>query len=141
MLAIEDKTGRKILEFEYDDGGDWPKEADGGGHSLAWIGEAGAEAGEAANWGKSAGIGGSPGSKEAEERNDLMISDYGYENGEFWIQFQGKAGRKYGAESSMDLVNWKAVGQKVTGQNNLHNKMSFDGKTNSRQFIRVKILE
>ena len=138
-LAIEDKAGRNILEFEYDDGGDWPKEADGGGHSLVWIGEAGAEAGEAANWSKSAGIGGSPGSKEAEERNDLMISDYGYENGEFWIQFQGEAGRKYGAESSIDLVNWKAVGDKVTGQDNLQNKMSFDFE--EIYFIRIKFIE
>ena len=71
----------------------------------------------------------------------MRISDYGYENGEFWIRFQGEAGRSYQAESSVDLVKWKSAGEKVLGQDNAPSEMRFSGTTNSRQFIRVRNME
>ena len=59
-LALIDRNGETVLSADYDDGGSWPSEADGNGHSLVLDNPDG-DPDSPANWHASLAKGGTPG--------------------------------------------------------------------------------
>ncbi len=59
-IAIKDLAGGTVTSVDYSDGGQWPDQADGGGHSLEII-DPGGDPDDVANWRASLAVQGSPG--------------------------------------------------------------------------------
>ncbi len=59
-VAILDRAGRTVASVEYGVGNGWPASANGGGHSIEWLGGT-ADPDDPANWSASGQSGGSPG--------------------------------------------------------------------------------
>ena len=63
-IELVDSFGRRVDYVSYDDEGDWPSEADGGGPSLELL-DTSFDNELPSSWGPSAGIGGTPGSENS----------------------------------------------------------------------------
>ena len=74
QLRLEDALQRTIQEFAYNDGGDWPGRADGGGSSLQVTDVLG-DANDADNWHASSLFGGSPGTVGTHARLDVVVNE------------------------------------------------------------------
>ena len=77
-LLLETASGVPIADFEYQDGGDWPKRADGGGSSLEILDPAGAtieDYGNSSNWRASGELDGSPGAPGLGSVEGIVINE------------------------------------------------------------------
>jgi len=73
-ITLLDYAGQLILEFDYDDGGQWPGRADGRGSSLEVIDLAG-DYNDADNWQSSIDFGGSPGEMGSVNQHEILINE------------------------------------------------------------------
>ena len=75
VIVLENAQGRYVSGLGYRDGGVWPEEADGGGHSLELI-SPDEDSSLPSNWWKSLNAGGSPGSVQSvPSEMDVVISE------------------------------------------------------------------
>lgn len=73
-IRLENAAGGVILNFTYDDGGDWPGRADGDGSSLE-IKEFRGDYNDPANWRSSSEYGGSPGRAGRGPDNRIVVNE------------------------------------------------------------------
>ena len=71
-LALIDRNGETVLSVDYDDGGSWPSEADGDGHSLVLDNPDG-DPDSPANWHASLAKGGTPGRPSPSRPQPLVV--------------------------------------------------------------------
>lgn len=74
MLVLSDRNGSDVFAFAYDDEGDWPRRADGGGSSLE-LTDPTADYGDARSWRSSTEYNGSPGREGNGPLRDVIINE------------------------------------------------------------------
>jgi len=73
-LVLEDALGTQLFSVDYNDGGEWPRSADGGGRSLMLANPAG-DPNNPASWCASAELHGSPGSTGVCQFTDVVLNE------------------------------------------------------------------
>lgn len=91
VLRIEDRFGRTIQEFAYDDAPGWPTGADGGGFSLQIVDPYG-PGDQASNWRASSSVGGSPGIEDVPKPAFLAIVK---DDGTIRLLIEARRGQAY----------------------------------------------
>ena len=74
-LTLIDGAGEIVWSFRYDDGDDWPAEADGEGYSLV-VEDRDTDLDDAGSWRASAGLGGSPGTVDGGSQPPVVPQGY-----------------------------------------------------------------
>ncbi|HUF62770.1 MAG TPA: CotH kinase family protein [Verrucomicrobiales bacterium] len=110
-LRLFDDHSNLVDEVEYDDGGDWPGAADGGGATLALV-RPGSENGDAQNWRASLTRGGTPGSANGFEDDPSdpapsWKSIRRMPNGDVVLELRGAPGVAYELQRSENLRDWR----------------------------------
>ena len=71
-LALIDRNGETVISVDYNDGGNWPSEADGDGYSLVLSNQDG-DPDAPANWRLSLAKGGTPGRSSSHSPEPLVL--------------------------------------------------------------------
>jgi hypothetical protein len=100
-LRLLDRHGFVIQEFTYDDEGDWPRAADGQGHSLEALDPHGNPA-DPAHWQASARPGGSPGQPEY---TPPFLASVTIRDDHLVLRFAARPGQPYRLLAAPDPVN------------------------------------